>query len=232
MSEISDKLLKLIQDNEISYNDLSKYTGIPKSALQRYATGTTEKIPLDRLEAIAKAFNVSPAYLMGWDGSDEFGRGYGCGTAPGAGYSDGTGYGGPAFQHPDLIPIKTKKWRMLGDIACGEPIYADEDFDSYIEAGTDIPADFCVRAKGDSMINARINNGDIVFIRKQPMVENGDIAAVVIENAITLKRFYKHGNTVHLLAENPAYEPLIYQNEELEQMYIIGKAVAFQSNIK
>lgn len=232
MGVTSDKLLKLIQERDISYSDLSKLTGIPKSALQRYATGTTEKIPIDRLEAIAKAFNVSPAHLMGWDGSDEFGCGYGCGTAPGAGYSDGTGYGGPGFFHPDVIPVKTKKWRVLGDIACGEPIYANEDFDSYIEAGADIPADFCVRAKGDSMINARILDGDIVFIRKQSMVENGQIAAVVIEDEITLKRFYKHGDTVQLLAENPKYEPLIYTREELNQIYIIGKAVAFQSNIK
>ena len=75
---------------------------------------------------------------------------------------------------------------MLGEIACGKPIYTNEDRESYIIAGTDIKADFCLKAKGDSMINARILNGDIVFIKKQDMVENGDIAIVVVNNEVKL----------------------------------------------
>lgn len=136
------------------------------------------------------------------------------------------------FSYPNVMPLKTKKWRVIGSFACGEPIYANEDFDSYIEAGADIPASFCVRAEGDSMIGARINDGDIVFIRQQPMVENGEIAAVIIDDTVTLKRFYKHGNKVSLVAENPAYEPLVYLDQELEQIHILGKAVAFQSDLR
>ena len=71
MNKISEKLLNLIQKKDLSYNDLAKNTGIPKSALQRYATGVTEKIPIDRLELLAKALNVSSAYLMGWEEDDE-----------------------------------------------------------------------------------------------------------------------------------------------------------------
>ena len=103
-------------------------------------------------------------------------------------------------------------------------------------AGTNIKADFCLRASGDSMIGARILDGDIVFIRKQDMVENGEIAAVVVnnENEATLKRFfyYKERSMLILKAENPQYEDLIFQNEELNQVHILGKAIAFQSDVR
>ena len=98
-------------------------------------------------------------------------------------------------------------------------------------ADMDIRADFCLTAKGDSMINARINDGDIVFIRQMPMVENGGIAAVIIDNEATLKRwyYYKDDNKLMLVAENPKYEPLIYMNEELNTIRCLGKAVYFMS---
>ena len=122
---------------------------------------------------------------------------------------------------------------MLGDIACGEPIYASEDRESYIMAGTDINADFCLRAKGDSMIGARILDGDIVFIKKAPTVNNGEIAAVIIGDEATLKRIYYYPQKGKLIlqAENPKYEPLVYIGEELNEIRILGKAVAFQSDV-
>lgn len=137
-------------------------------------------------------------------------------------------------QYSNLTPIRTKRIPMLGDIACGEPIFTDEDRESYVEVGTDIKADFCLRAKGDSMIGARILDGDIVFIRRQSIVDNGDIAAVVINEEATLKRvnYNQEHNTLILLAENPAFPPMVYQNEELENIYILGKAIALQTDIK
>ena len=122
---------------------------------------------------------------------------------------------------------------MLGDIACGEPIYANEDRESYVLAGTDIDADFCLKAKGDSMIGARIYDGDIVFIKKQNIVDNGEIAAVVIDDEATLKRVYyeRDKNRLTLQAENPKYRPLTYEGEELDHIHILGKAIAFQSDI-
>lgn len=97
-------------------------------------------------------------------------------------------------------------------------------------------ADFCLKAKGDSMINARIHDGDIVFIRSQDIVENGEIAAVVVNNdsEATLKRFYyyRERSTLILKPENPAYEDLIFQNEELNEVHVLGKAIAFQSDVK
>ena len=100
-------------------------------------------------------------------------------------------------------------------------------------ADMDIDADFCLTAKGDSMINARIYDGDIVFIKKMPIVDNGDIAAVIIDDEATLKRvyYYPEKNKLVLQAENPKYEPFVYLNEELEQIRILGKAVYFMSKL-
>ncbi len=136
----------------------------------------------------------------------------------------------------NIYPIELKRFPMLGEIACGKPIYANEDRESYIMAGTDVKADFCLKAKGDSMVNARICDGDIVFIRQQDIVENGEIAAVVInnDNEATLKRFfyYAEKNMVILKAENPAFEDMIFLNDELNNFHVLGKAVAFQSDVK
>ncbi len=120
---------------------------------------------------------------------------------------------------------------LLGEIACGEPIFADEEKGIYAESS--VQADFCLRAKGDSMIGARIAEGDLVFIRKQDAVANGEIAAVVIEDSATLKRvyYYPQEKKLALHAENPRYAPLVYEGAELERIKILGKAVAFQSII-
>lgn len=136
-------------------------------------------------------------------------------------------------EYDNFFKIDKKKFPLLGTVACGEPIYADEDRESYIMAGTEIKADFCLKCKGDSMINARIYDGDIVFVRKQNIVENGEIAVVIIDDEATLKRFYyyKEAALLILKAENPKFKDLEYKGEELNQIRIIGKAVAFQSDI-
>ena len=131
-----------------------------------------------------------------------------------------------------IRPIKTKKFPMLGEIACGKPIYCDEDYETYIEASEDINADFCLTAKGDSMINARIFDGDIVFIREQPTVENGEIAAIVIDDSATLKRVYLKSDKIILRPENPIYDDIIYEKEDMNMVRILGKAVAFQSSVR
>lgn len=126
------------------------------------------------------------------------------------------------------------KLPVLGEIACGQPIFTNEEKNEYIEVDPAIRADFCLRAKGDSMVGARILDGDLVFIRKQDTVANGEIAAVVIEDTATLKRvyYYPEEGTLSLHAENPLYPPLIYNKEELNQIHILGKAVFFQSPLK
>lgn len=134
----------------------------------------------------------------------------------------------------NIFKIETRKIPLLGRIACGEPITANEEFEFYVEVGTEIKADFCLKASGDSMTGARIFDGDIVFIRKQDIVADGEIAAVIIDDEATLKRVYydRDNNIISLFAENPNYKTLRYSGEELDHVRIIGKAIAFQSDIR
>lgn len=133
----------------------------------------------------------------------------------------------------NIRPIAKRRFPMLGEIACGKPVYANEDHEAYIDASADIDADFCLTAKGDSMIGARIHSGDVVFIKQMPIVENGAIAAVVIEDEATLKRWYYYPDQQKLVlnAENSAYAPLVYVGEELNTITCLGKAVCFMSNL-
>ena len=110
----------------------------------------------------------------------------------------------------NVFPISVKKFPLLGEIACGEPIFANEDRESYIMVGTDIDADFCLKAKGDSMIGARILDGDIVFIKKTDIVDNSEIAAVAVDDEVLLKRFEysKEENILALHSENPRYSDI------------------------
>ena len=123
------------------------------------------------------------------------------------------------------------RFPLLGEIACGEPIFAQEDRETFLIADAEIAADFCLLARGDSMIGARIYDGDAVFIRSQPMVENGEIAAVIIDDEATLKRVYydKTNAILQLVPENPAYSPLVYVGAQLDSIRILGKAVGFMS---
>lgn len=132
-----------------------------------------------------------------------------------------------------ILPLpKTKKVPLLGTIACGEPILATENIDALVNADIDLDVDFALKCKGDSMINARIFDGDIVYIRQQSDVDDGDIAAVLIADEATLKRVYKYPNKLVLRPENPLYDDMVYQGSELDQIRIIGRAIAFLSAVR
>lgn len=136
-------------------------------------------------------------------------------------------------KYPNIMPIpEMRKVPLVGAVACGKPIYREED--EWISLPTEIKADFCLRCEGDSMINAGINDGDIVFIRTCSVVENGQIAAVSIDNEVTLKRvyYYPEKNKLVLNPENPAYEPFVFVNEELNDIRILGRAVILLSEIR
>jgi len=138
-----------------------------------------------------------------------------------------------AYRHPDLLPLSTRRIPLLGSIACGEPDFAAQEFDNYVDCGSTVQADFALRAKGDSMINARIHDGDLVFVRQQDDVGDGEIAVVVLDDEATLKRVRRKGSLTLLLAENPAYEPIVIGGEgETRAARILGKAVALQTGIK
>ncbi len=213
-----DRLLHAMELRNVKPVELAEKTGLSKARISQYMNGVY--VPKSKgTHLIAKALQVNETWLMGIDESME------------RAITDNTD---DLFsQFDNLSPIQTQRIPMLGEIACGEPIWCDEDRESYIEAGTNIRADFCLKAKGDSMINARICDGDIVFIKQQPMVENGDIAAVIIDNEATLKRVYfdKENGKLVLQAENPKYSPLVYIGDELNSIRILGKAIAFESNL-
>lgn len=133
-------------------------------------------------------------------------------------------------ESPDnILPIRFKKIPLLGEIAAGEPIFADQEYGAYVTAGEDLNADFALRVKGDSM-SPRIQNGDVVFIAQQPTVENGQVAAIIIEDEATLKRVYINEDTITLISENAAYAPFSYKIGE-ENIRILGKAVAFMRKV-
>lgn len=117
---------------------------------------------------------------------------------------------------------------LLGDIAAGKPILAEENIEDYFSIDNKIKADFALRIKGDSMVGAGIFPGDIVFIRKQDCIENGEIGAILIENEATLKKFYKEEGTVILQAENDNYKPIILHNGYVK---ILGKLAADRKSV-
>lgn len=189
----------------MTLQELGSAVGVSKQTVQRYESGVINNIPSEKVEAMAQALGVTPAALMGWDEEERF-----------------------------FVPIGRRRLPVLGTIACGEPVYAEEEHESYVYDGGADDADFCLIAKGDSMIGARIYPGDAVFLRRQNTAENGQIAAVIIDGEATLKRVYYYPKQEKLILspENAKYAPLVYMGSELEQVRIVGVAVAFQSRLK
>lgn len=198
----------------MTQDELAKKMGYKsRSSIAKIENGERD-VPRKLIGELARALETDPAYLMEWGEQRE------------ETFEDiAARYG--------LMPVKKKRFPMLGEIACGEPIFADEDKESCVTADTDIDADFCLRAKGDSMVNARIHDGDIVFVKSMPIVENGDIAAVVIDDEATLKRvyYYPEKGKLILTPENPRYEPFVFTGEELNSIRILGRAVGFMSRL-
>ena len=122
---------------------------------------------------------------------------------------------------------------MLGNVACGEPIFASEEHGYYAKASSDVYADFCLTARGDSMINARIFDGDLLFVRKQESVDDGEIAVVLIDDEATVKRVYfnREDGILTLMPENPTYKPMRYTGSQLDRVRILGKVVSGQYKI-
>ncbi len=205
---MSNRLKEIRKAKGLTLEMLAEKLGASKQTIHRYENGVIANIPTDKIRMLAQSLDVTPSALMGWD--------------------DGV------YAYDNIIPIEGKKLPVLGTIACGEPIYASEEYGSYISTGSDIDASFCLRAQGDSMIGARIYDGDIVFIRQQDSVDNGDIAAVIINDEATLKRvyYYPDESKIVLSPENPRFAPLVYTKDELNSIKILGKAVAFQSVIR
>lgn len=214
LKTIGDRIKIRREELGMTQGDLAQKVGYTShSSIAKVESGAID-LPQSKIEAIAKALQTSPAYLLGlthYDSASKL----------------------QTHTFENVTPIHTQRVPMLGEIACGKPIWANEERESYVQAGVNIKADFCLIARGDSMIGARIHDGDIVFCRSQNMVENGEIAAVIIGDEATLKRVYYYPDKQKLVlqAENPKYEPFVYVGSELNEINIIGKAVAFQSDV-
>lgn len=210
LNDIRNRIFQKKSELNLSYQDMSEKTGLSKSTLQRYITGDIRNLGLDKLEILAKALDVTPSYLMGWEDENK----------------------DPILENiPGIItPVQMKKIPILGTIACGDPIFAQENYDGYFMIDKNLPeADFILRAKGDSMIEAHIFDGDLVFLRKTSDVDDGQIAAVLIDDEATLKRVSRDKDTVILQPCNKDYKPIIVQEKDDKQVLILGEMVGVYS---
>lgn len=206
ISTFQDRLKQFRDSKDYTLADMEKMTGIPLQTLNRYELN--QRVPkINVVNDIAECFNLNPLWLQGYNVS-------------------------MVATDSDTAKLQSRKIPILGSVACGEPIFAEETFEIFINQHKVVEADFALYAKGDSMINARILDGDIVFIKLQADVNNGEIAVVLVYDSAALKRVYKYPNRLELRPENPTFPVQNYEGEELNYIRILGKAVAFQSGIK
>jgi len=204
---VGDRIRQVRQEQDVTQQELADYIGVSKQAVYKYENNIVTNIPTDKVDAIAKRLKVSPAYLMGWEEQPEPKK--------------------PPIP-PGFEPMpKMKKIPLIGSIACGEPITAEQNIEKMVDVPEYIRCDFSLTCHGDSMVDAGIHDKDVVYIRIQPEVENGEIAAVRIDGEATLKRVYYNPGTLTLMPANPAYAPMVYTGPQLEEVHIEGKAVGW-----
>lgn len=207
--EIKDILKNRRTELGLTQLDVANAVGVSEATVSRWESGDIANMKRSRIASLASVLKMSPSIIMGWNEKHE------------------------AHMPSNIIPMPAmRKVPLVGSIACGTPILAEENLDGTVEAPDHVRADFALRCKGDSMINARIFDGDIVYIRQQESVEHGEIAAVLIGDEATLKRVYIYDDCISLEAENPQYKPMVYRGEEMNNIRILGKAVAFTSVIR
>ena len=207
---VGDRIRQVRQEQDVTQQELADYIGVSKQAVYKYENNIVTNIPTDKVDAIAKRLKVSPAYLMGWEEQPEPKKP----TIP------------PGFE-----PMPKMDWvPLVGRIACGTPITAEENVEQMVCVPSRWHSTFTLTCKGDSM-EPRINDGDLVAIRSQPEVEPGEIAAVRIGDEATLKHVYLHENFIELRPENPAFESIILTKEKMNTVVIEGKAVGLCRDI-
>jgi repressor LexA len=193
--------------------DLSKKTKVAEGTISCYINGRYEA-KQNRVQVFAEALDVNPAWLMGYDVPMEAERSQ---PAPAP---------RPIPKGFEPMP-KMKKIPLVGSIACGTPILAQQNIEKIVDVPENIRCDFSLICHGDSMEGAGIHDRDVVYIRIQPEVENGEIAAVRIGEEATLKRVYYQNGTLTLMPANAAYAPMVYTGPELNNVQIEGKAVGW-----
>ena len=189
----------------MSQEDLAQKVGYSdRTSIAKIEAGKVD-LSQSKIFAFAEALNISAPELVGYELDNS--------SLP-----------------SNIIPMpRMNQIPLIGTIACGEPILAEENIEEHVDIPEHIHADFALRCKGDSMTGARIHDGDIVYIRQQPSVDNGQIAAVLIDDEATLKRVYVSPDSIVLQPENAAYPPLVYTGSQMEEVRVLGKLVGFTS---
>lgn len=214
-----DNIKKLRLEKGYNMKQAARELGLAYTTYVSYEKGEREPNS-DILIKIADFYGTTVDYVLGVPNAKRY-------------FVEETNDSAPAIP-PGFSPLPhTVKRPRLGRISCGEPIDSPENFDGYDDVPENVHCDFTLECEGDSMIGARIHDGDIVYIKQQPMVENGQIAAILIDGTEKLlKRVYYTEESITLQAENPAYPPLVYVREDMNRVSIIGKAVGFYSRIR
>ena len=205
------RLKELRKEHKISQQKLADHLDVARSTVAMWEVGPNQP-DSEMLLRIADYFDVTIDYLLGRTDDPE---------------------GADTADIPGLFPVKRKKFPVLGKVACGEPIFAEEDRDAWIMASADIDADFCLVAQGDSMSDAHIDDGDIVFVKQMEIVPNGYIAVVLIEDEATLKfiDWRPEQSTLILTPANPAFRTQVYTGEQLNRIRILGLAVSLHKDL-
>ena len=198
-----DRLKLMIQETNVTLTDLSNATSIPLPRLEKLVDGIRDPW-LREMQNTADYFNVSKSWMFGVRG---------------------------APRNIEVNETKFKKVPVLGTITAYSAISEQDDIVALENVPEHDGIDFCLRVKGDSMINARVYDGDIVFVKQQNTVENGDIAVVLMDDETTLKRFYRLNGSIILRAENPMYKDIIIKTSDNKNVKILGKAIAFKSRL-
>lgn len=206
--EIGQRIHDTRQSKGLTLDDIANAVGVAKSTIQRYEKGHIDKIKLPVLESIANVLEVNPSWLIGNIDSPT-----------------------PKKNLNEFPYNPTHRIPILGRISAGLPLYADQHIEGYTYTELNHGGEyFALRVTGDSMTAARINEGDILIVRQQDIVENGEIAVVLVNgDDATVKRFYRDGDTVTLAPQsyNPAHDPQVY-NIKKTPVRILGRVVQNQ----
>ena len=210
MSEIYKRIKSRRLELGWTTDELAKRMGYKdRSSISKIENGKAD-IPQSKVKEFAEVLDTSVSWLIGIDGEED---------KP-----------APASRPipPGFEPMpKMKKIPLIGSIACGTPILAEQNIEKLVDVPEHIRCDFSLTCHGDSMVDAGIHDRDVVYIRIQPEVENGEIAAVRIGEEATLKRVYYTPGTLTLMPANPTYAPMVYTGPQLNDVHIEGKAVGW-----
>lgn len=184
----------------LTQKEVADAVGVAEATVSRWESGEIANMRRDRISALAKILKCSADFIMTGNQNAP--------TVP------------PGFEPlPEMATVP-----LVGRIACGQPITAEENLEGYVSIPAEWHATFTLLCDGDSM-EPRIKDGDLVAIRSQPQVENGEIAAVRIDCEATLKHVYLYPDKIVLQPENPNYAPIVKIGEEMNDVTIEGKAV-------